>query len=338
MGLSKTAAASLAAAGAAAFVLLRRRAQSFDFADKVVVVTGGSRGLGFALARSLVRAGALVTIFARDEDELARARELLLAEGRVVDVVVCDVRAREQVDEAIERVVARYGRLDVLINNAGVIEVAPFLDLTLDDFREAMETHFWGPLYTSLAALPHMRAQKAGRIVNVSSIGGLFAAPHLAAYSASKFALNGLSQAMTAELAQYGITTTTVCPGLMRTGSPDHATFKGRNTLEYLWFTVGDSLPFTSVSVEGAVARIIDGVRRGETNIVITTQAKMAKTLNALFPETMNYALAQTTRLLPPEGGIGTEKAEGFDSHSWLAPSPLTILTSLAMKKTNEER
>jgi NAD(P)-dependent dehydrogenase (short-subunit alcohol dehydrogenase family) len=139
---------------------------------------------------------------------------------------VCDVSERDAAQRLIERVVERTGSVDLLINNAGIIQVAPLEHLTQKDFEEAMAVHFWGPLYTMQAVLPVMR-RHGGRIVNVSSIGGKIGVPHLAAYCASKFALTGLSDAVRPELAKDRIYVTTVSPGLMRTGSPFNAWFKG---------------------------------------------------------------------------------------------------------------
>ena len=125
------------------------------------------------------------------------------------------------------------GQIDVLVNNAGIIQVGPLDTMTAEDFRRALQTHFWGPLNTILAVLPQMRMRKAGRIVNISSLGGRVSIPHLLPYSASKFALVGLSKGLHSELRKEGITVTTVCPGLMRTGSPRNAEFKGKHRAGY---------------------------------------------------------------------------------------------------------
>src|SRR5918912_3423887 len=129
--------------------------------------------------------------------------------------------------------------------------------MTLEDFEQAMAVHFWGPLYATLAVLPQMRARRDGRIVNISSIGGKVSVPHLVPYSASKFALAGLSDGLRAELSKENVIVTTVCPGLMRTGSPRNATFKGKHRDEYAWFSISDALPLTSMSAERAARQII---------------------------------------------------------------------------------
>ena len=131
--------------------------------------------------------------------------------------------------EAVAHILDRLGDVDVLINNAGVIQVGPLEHMEHQDFENAMATHFWGPLHLMLELIPSMRRRGFGRIVNISSIGGRIAVPHLAPYAASKFALTGLSDAVRAELAPHGIRVTTVCPGLMRTGSPVNAQVKGQH-------------------------------------------------------------------------------------------------------------
>jgi NAD(P)-dependent dehydrogenase (short-subunit alcohol dehydrogenase family) len=254
------AAAGLGWAGRAAV----RAARRLCLADKVVVLTGGSRGLGLVLARQLAAARARLVICARDADELERARVELVIRGAEVRALRCDVTERGQVEEMMQRVVDDLGGIDILINNAGVIEVVPAEVMTLADYEEALRTHFWGPLYTISAALPHLRRRPAGRIVNIASIGGKISVPHLVPYSVSKFALVALSEGLRAELLKDGIYVTTVIPGLMRTGSPRNATFKGQHRAEYAWFSISDSLPLVSISAEHAARRIIDACRHGD--------------------------------------------------------------------------
>ena len=229
--------------GPACFCCSAQAIRHYEFAGKIALITGGSRGLGLVLARHLVAAGAKVAICARDEEELERARQDLQSKGSDVFTVVCDLRDRDDVNRMVARVLEHYGQIDVLINNAGIISVGPFEEMTLDDFVEAMEANFWSGVYTTFAVLPEMRRRQTGRIVNITSIGGKIAAPHLLPYSASKFAFFGFSRGLRSELLKEGIVVTTVAPGLMRTGSPVNANFKGKNRLEYAWFSIADSLP-----------------------------------------------------------------------------------------------
>ena len=167
------------------------------------------------MARKLAAQGARLVLMARDERELDRAKRLLEEEYKAdVLAVRCDVRRRADVRAAVAHILDRWTNVDVLINNAGVIQVGPLEHMEHEDFENAMATHFWGPLHLMLELIPSMRRRGFGRIVNISSIGGRIAVPHLAPYSASKFALTGLSDAVRAELAPHGIRVTTVCPGL----------------------------------------------------------------------------------------------------------------------------
>jgi NAD(P)-dependent dehydrogenase (short-subunit alcohol dehydrogenase family) len=331
----------LAAAGAGALLAARalyRRWREYDLRGKAVLITGGSRGLGLVLAREFAAEGADVAVCARDRDELERARADLAARGASVLAFPCDVTDRAQVKEMVEVVTRRFGSIDVLVNNAGVIQVGPLEVMTLEDFEQAMAVHFWGPLYTTLAVLPQMRARRDGRIVNISSIGGKISVPHLLPYSASKFALVGLSDGLRAELSKDNVVVTTVCPGLMRTGSPRNATFKGQHRAEYAWFSISDALPVSSIGAERAARQIISACKRGQAELVISAQAVLAVKFRALFPEAAADILALANRLLPGPGGIGRGRAKGKESESPLAPSLLTTLGEWAAQRNNEIR
>ncbi len=328
-----------AAFAAGAKTLRRRNAAAADrafFNAKNVIVTGGSRGLGFALTERFLDAGATVTIAGRDRVTLDAALTRLARFGPQVAGIVADVRLRDDCERLVAQTRERSGAIDVLVNDAGVIEVGPFADQTLDDVREAMETHFWGPLYLMLAVLPAMCERRSGRIVNIASIGGIVGVPHLAPYSASKFAQVGLTQAVRAEVAASGVRLTSVIPGLMRTGSPDHAIFKGRHRAEYAWFTLSDVTPLLSVSVDEAARRIMRATRAGQATLVIGLTARAAMLVNAILPHTTAAALALAARLLPPPGGIGTERRSGSASHSVWTDNLLTLANRRAMDATNE--
>jgi short-subunit dehydrogenase len=320
----------------AAFSLLAKGRRRFDFDKKVVLITGGSRGLGLVMARELAKEGARLAICARDGAELARAREELQAAGAEVFDVICDVREQSQVERMIEDIDTRFGRIDVLINNAGVIQVGPLEVQTQGDFENAMAIHFWAPFYTMQAVLPQMKKRGEGRIVNIASIGAKVAVPHLAPYCASKFALLGLSNAMRGELAKDNIFVTSVCPGLMRTGSHINAIFKGKNEIEFALFSLMDALPLTSTGAERAARQIVEATARGDAELIITMQAKLAAKANALFPETVARIMGLVNRLLPSAGGIGTSHALGKDSASFASPSILTALADKASIRNNE--
>ena len=318
-----------------------RRRDPYDFAGRSVVITGGSRGLGLVMARQLAGEGARLTLVARDEQELERAVDDLQTREPLTEVLAApaDIRARYQAERAIAMAVERFGGVDVLINNAGVIQVGPLDHMKLADYEDAMLTHFWGPLYMMMAAIPQMRRAGEGRIVNISSIGGKIAVPHLVPYSASKFALAGLSEGLHAELAKYNIAVTTVFPGLMRTGSPVNAMFKGRRPQEYAWFAISDSLPLASISPERAARQIIRACRYGEAELIITVQAKMAVVARTAMPELFQDTMALINQLLPgPAQSGGDEARSGRESESEAAgpQQPLTAATYREAEKNNE--
>jgi NAD(P)-dependent dehydrogenase (short-subunit alcohol dehydrogenase family) len=315
---------------------LWRKMTEYDLRGKTVLVTGGSRGLGLVLAREFAANGARVAICARDQQELDQASDDLLSRGAEVLAIKCDVTNMMEVESMVSRVRQRFGKIDVLVNNAGTIQVGPLEVMKHEDFEQTMRAHFWGPLNTILAVLPEMRERRDGRIVNISSIGGKIAVPHLLPYSASKFALVGLSKGLNAELRKDGIVVTTVCPGLMRTGSPRNANFKGKHRDEYAWFSISDSLPVTSIKAERAARQIVDACKQGRAELIITIQAKMAVMFDALFPEVSAELMSLVNRVLPEAGGIGERSVKGRESTSNWSPSWLTRLTEEAAMNNNE--
>ena len=309
----------------------------YSLKGRTVLITGGSRGLGLALARQVAAEGARVVICGRDAESLERAGASLASTGAEVLAIPADVTDPVSVGEMFEAVRRRYGPIDVLINNAGVIEVGPAATMSVADYEEAMATNFWGMLYPTLAVLPDMRARKSGRIVNITSIGGKLGIPHLLPYSASKFAAVGFSQGLRAEVAGDGIKVVTVCPGLMRTGSPRNAIFRGHHKSEYAWFSISDALPGLSISAEDAARRIVAACRRGTAEVLFPLPARIAAVVNAVAPGLTGGILAAVDRLLPSaDGGRSGGRKRGADSQSWLSPSWLSRLGDRAARKYNQ--
>jgi short-subunit dehydrogenase len=309
---------------------------SYSLLGRTVVITGGSRGLGLALAREVVAQGARVVICGRDADSLERARQSLEQLGAEVLAEPCDITEPESVNHLFQRVHERFGQVDVLINNAGVIEVGPAETMSVADYEEAMTTNFWGMLYPTLAVLPEMRERKSGRVVNITSIGGKLGIPHLLPYSASKFAAVGFSQGLRAEVAADGIKVVTVCPGLMRTGSPRNAIFRGRHRSEYAWFSISDALPGLSISAENAARRIVAGLRRGDAEVLFPLPARFAAAVNAVAPGLSGDALSLVNRMLPGPGKGLNARRKGAESQSWISPSWLSRLGDRAARKYNQ--
>ncbi|MGW0662907.1 SDR family NAD(P)-dependent oxidoreductase [Streptodolium elevatio] len=275
----------------------RRRAW---FRDRTALVTGGSRGLGLLIARELAAHGARVAICARDGAELARAVEDIRdATGSRVTPFVCDLADTRQVDGLVDAVRKDFGSIDVLVNNAGIISVAPVESVAPEQFEAAMDVMFLGPMRLTLALVPDMRARGDGRVVNVTSIGGRIAAPHLLPYDCAKFAAVGFSEGLRAELAGSGVSVTTVVPGLMRTGSHRAARFGGQPEKEYAWFAAAASLPLLSMDAERAARAIVRAAARRRAELVLTPAAKAAVLAHGIAPATTVRALALATRVLP---------------------------------------
>ncbi len=331
------AASAVAAAGGVLAARLRRRRRRMDFAGCSVVVTGGSRGLGLEMARRFAREGARLTLLARDEEELERAVRELRSGGADVQAFACDVGREEEVRRAVDRVLETCARIDVLDNNAGIIPVGPVEHMTTEDFEGAMAVHLWGPLHGIRAVAPVMKRQGGGRIVNISSIGGQVAVPHLLPYSASKFALTGLSDGFRAELAKDGIRVTTVCPGLMRTGSHVNAWFKGRRRKEFSWFSLSNAFPLDSMHPERAARKIVDACRYGDAHLTLTLPARLLVTVNTLLPNVTAGLMKLADRMLPsPCARGGDERRRGWESRSAWSPSPLTRPADRQVVPNNE--
>jgi short-subunit dehydrogenase len=299
----------LAGAGAAVVLglagrwWLRRRKRRASLAGEVAIVTGSSRGLGALVARELARKGCRVVLCARNQEELERARGQLAATGAEVLAVPCDVTEPADVARLVSATLARFGRIDLLVNNAGIIQVGAAETFQLSDFEQALAVIFWGTVRTTLAVLPHMRARRHGRVVNVTSIGGKVAVPHLLPYACAKFAAVGFSEGLRAELAKDGISVTTIVPGLMRTGSDRFASFKGDVKGERRWFRVAARLPGLSMNARRAARQIVAAASRRQAERVLGLPARLLRLAMALFPGLGSRALGATNRLLPDPAG-----------------------------------
>jgi NAD(P)-dependent dehydrogenase (short-subunit alcohol dehydrogenase family) len=307
---------------------------------KIVLITGSSRGLGLALAEEFGRMGTKLALNARDSSELERARALLLRRRAVQDkndiaIFAGDLRKAEDANELIAQVTGHFGRIDVLVNNAGIITVGPVENQTIDDFRNVMDTNFFAGLHCTLSVLPQMLARRSGSIVNISSIGGKLAVPHMLPYTASKFAVTGFSEGLATELSSKGIRVTTVCPGLMRTGSHLNALFKGDAEREYRWFSLGASFPGISISARSAARKIIRATAFGRREISITPQAMLAARIHGLCPATTSRGMQLMNFALPPASADREHVFRGAEvrSKEW---KPSTVLGQAAARRYNQ--
>ncbi|MBY8882300.1 SDR family NAD(P)-dependent oxidoreductase [Streptomyces sp. PLK6-54] len=288
--------------------LFRSRPDKGPLTGLSAVVTGGSRGLGLLLAEQLLRRGCAVTVAARDEEELDRAREFLLRQrpGGRVRTAVCDVTDRAAVAALMGGAADAFGGIDVVVANAGVIQVAPVESVGSDEFRSAMDTIYLGAVHAALEALPWLRRSRpGGRLALIGSVGGLLAVPHLLPYSAAKSAVAALAEGLHAELRGDRVSVTAVHPGLMRTGSHLAAEFGGDQAAEFAWFSALAGAPLVSMDARRAADRIVTAVERRRPRIVLTPLAKAAGLTHGIAPALTTRLSALAVKVLPAPPGSG---------------------------------
>ncbi len=326
------------AAGIGAYMIassIYREMTRYSLQNKVVLITGGSRGLGLVLARTLAQRGARLAICARNNEQLATAKHELEEMGAEVVTYAVDLTDRRAVEEMIGKIITHYGKLDVLVNNAGIIQVGPQDSMEVEDFEEAMKINFWAPLYTMLSVLPHFRETGGGRIVNITSIGGKISVPHLLPYTVSKFALVGLSEGMNVELKKNKIHVTTVVPNLMRTGSTRNITVKGDHEAEYAWFKNTGSSPVAQ-EAEEAADDIVKALEYGVSEAILTNTARVMLILQSVAPGWVSSVLAIANKLMPDNVPGGNVRKKGHESESELTQNVIASLTDRAAVKNNE--
>jgi short-subunit dehydrogenase len=304
---------------------------------QVVLITGGSRGLGLALAFAFGARGCRLALCARDEAELEEACRRLAERSIEAVPFAADISRKQEAERLIERVVQHFGKLDVLVNDAGAIQVAPLNALTQKDFESAMNLMFWAPVNLSLAALPHLAERKSGKIVNITSIGGRVSVPHLLPYSCAKFACVGFSTGLAAEVKSRGVHVLTVVPGLMRTGSYLNAEFGGKAKWEFALFGLLGNTPGLSVSAEHAAHEVLAALDKKQYNCTISLPAKLLVGAEAILPNTTRTIMSVVSALLPGAKGP-TRKAPGKEFNAELSPvyQAFTTLGREAASSLNE--
>ena len=321
------------AVGVGAVALARqaiRKRRGMVLHGKTALITGGSRGLGLEIAKRLADAGVRVALCARDLEELKNAEAELESRGGEVFILPADISDREAVESIVHSVTERFGGIYILINNAGIIGVGPLEDMQVEDFERAMQVHYYGPLYMTLAVLPGMRRQHSGRIVNIASIGGKISVPHMLPYCGSKFALVGLSEGLRAELQKDNIFVTTVCPGLMRTGGEHHTEFKSENGADKALFTFGATSPLTSIDAHTAARQIVEALKFGDAEVILSIQAQAGVLAHGLFPGLFADMSGLAVRFLPQS----SRSAHASDPA--IAPGILRALTGDAKRASRK--
>lgn len=305
---------------------------------KVVVITGASRGLGLAMAEQFARCGARLVLLARDRFELDRAQRKLLESGMSESdllIIPADLRNRDEAESAMAQATAHFGRVDVLVNNAGIMTVGPVENQTVEQFRDVMDANFFSGVYCTLAVLPQMLQRRDGAIANITSIGGKVAVPHLLPYTASKYAAVGFSDGLFAELKSKGVRVTTVIPGLMRTGSHRNAQFTGDAEREYRWFSLAASMPGVSIAASRAARKIVNGIADGAAEVTITPQAKLISRFGNVAPGVTRMAMRGMDSLLP-EAQTGNPDMRRGEEVKKRELFPLTAFGSRAARRYNQ--
>ena len=328
-----------AVAGIAGATVARRLLQpKLDLRDKIILITGGSRGLGLALAQEFGRVGARLALCARDLHELQTACDRLAERGVEAVPFRCDITDEIQIQDLVRDVITRFGRIDILVNDAGQIKVGPLDSFEQADFEEAMDVMFWGPLKLTFALLPHMRSRGSGQIVNITSVGGRVSVPHLLPYSCAKFALVGFSTGLSTELRSEGVDVVTVIPGLMRTGSYLNAKFTGVAKDEFAWFALLGNLPGFSIAASHAAKCVRRAVETRRHTCTISLPANLLIRCEAFLPEITRNVFEAANRLLLPRKSSGKTAVSGKALEPDFNPifKGLTALGKMAARELNE--
>jgi NAD(P)-dependent dehydrogenase (short-subunit alcohol dehydrogenase family) len=297
----------LVALGSGALWMAARQRRRIELAGAVAVVTGGARGLGYAIAQELAAEGCKLALCGRDGDVVERAVEALRERGSEVVGCACDASDEAQVQEFFDQVLAYYGRVDLLINNAGQCFVGPATDLEAADVERALRHIFWVQFRPTMAVLPHMRRRGSGRIVSVTSIGGKLPTPHQAAYAAGKFAATGWAETLAIELRKEGIELSVVTPPPLQNGAPLHAHFNGQAEQEYLWFAHALSSPWTASPTRRAARAVVNAARYGDAERAVSFSSWLPSRLHGMAPNVMSRALSRLDRALPPPSPPGQQ-------------------------------
>jgi NAD(P)-dependent dehydrogenase (short-subunit alcohol dehydrogenase family) len=285
-----------------------------SLADRVVVITGSDSGFGLVQARQAAEKGAIVVLAARDPQKLEAAVDSIRRDGAHT-VIACptDITKPNDAQGLIELVVERFGKIDVLINTAGLMLVGAEPTITLDDMRTMMDTNFWGAVYMTRAALPYMRRARFGRIANVSSIGGRFAAPHMQPYTVSKFALTGYTKSLRPEALRDNIFVTGIYPSVMRTGGHRHAWIKGNQEAEYSWFSLGDVIPGVATSVETAARMALEAIQFGDPEVIIGLGGRLKIAIDGLLPNWSAEMMDLLEQFFPAPTNLNALAVQGQD-------------------------
>ena len=273
-----------------------------NFRDKICVVSGAASGIGAACARELAQRGAQVVMTDIRADMLGETQKSIEEAGGRGESHIVDAADRDAVFALADKVMARHGQVDLVLNNAGVAYVSTVADMQLDDFNWLMDINFWGVVHGTQAFLPHMLQRGSGYIANVSSVFGLFSVPTQAAYNAAKFAVLGFTDALRHEMADSNIGVSCIHPGGIKTNIVRHARFgQGPDMEERQQEAIASFEKMTPTTPDKATKIILRGIGKRKARILIGLDAVYFDLARRLFP-------THYLRLLPLGDGLSTEQ------------------------------
>jgi short-subunit dehydrogenase len=258
--------------------------------NQVVIITGASSGIGKALAFEFGRQGAIIVITGRNQSKLNEAASELQAANILQHAIVCDSSSEEQTRKMIQEVVDRFGRIDLLINNAGISMRSMFETVDLQVLKQVMDINFWGTVYATHAALPYLKQSKGG-IIGISSIAGYRGLPVRTGYSASKFAMNGFLEALRTELIGTGVHVLTACPGFTASNIRN-ASLTGDGSIAGETMREEDKM----MSAEEVAFEIRKAYKAKKKTLVLTFQGKLTVFLNKWLNSLMDNLVYNTLK------------------------------------------
>lgn len=263
---------------------------------KVAIVTGGSEGIGEAIAARFAKENYHVVIAARDAAKLTKVASQLKSQfATPVVPMPTDVREPKQVQDLVAQTIADFGQLDVLVNNAGLYSTGPTEEFTLEEWHRVIDTNLWGYIHTTHAVLPYLVSQQAGSILNICSIAGKVPMPYSTLYTTSKFAIAGMSQALSAELSNKGIQVCAIYPNIIQTDFPNKAVLQGKDLADkksrYQQLEKTLSMPFIEKTEDVADA-VWQALEHNEREHVLGS-AKLINGMHGMLPR-MTEKIMQT--------------------------------------------
>ena len=255
-----------------------------------ILITGASQGIGRAIAQSFAENHYNVALAARQSDRLDAAAQELEASGYSALAIPTDVKDPVQVEHLVQKAIAHYGAVDVLVNNAGIYISGAVEEFSLADWHQAIDTNLWGYIHATHAILPHFLERRAGTLVNISSVGGKVPLPYLVPYTTAKFAVTGLTQALRSELSPKGIQAVGIYPNLIKSSFLERAIFRGKDAQDTRdrYDQVDKILKVPGVETPTDVAKaVLHAVKHKQNKDVVVGSANMATALNAVVPSLM---------------------------------------------------